>query len=332
MSNVIRLASIFSLTLGFAAAASAEPLFKYKGNTYDTSKLDAKYQSLLYEFEAETFKKKEQLAEEIMLDSYFQEEATKQKKTVEQVKEAALSTKEPTEAELKKFYEENKARIPYPFDQVKADLGRYMKQQKGGEKQAELIKKLKKDGKFELAIKEPVAPVLAMNLDGFAVRGNDKAKVKVVEFADYKCGHCAEASKEFKELYKKYESKVQFYFVDFPILGGLSEKLAEGAACANQQGKFWEYNKLAYEIQAETKESSPGEMAKKIGADQKKFDECMAKGAGRDAVVRGKAEGSKLGIQGTPTIFINGKKTHVAPTAEALGGEIEKALKEHGAS
>ena len=331
MSKVFRLASIFSLSFGFAAVVTAEPLFKFKGTTYDTSKLEAKYQSMLHEFEAEAFKKKEQLSEEIILEMHFAEEAAKQKKTVEQVKEAAYGVKEPSEADMKKFYEENKARIPYPFEQVKADLGRYIKQQKTGEKQAELVKKLKKDGKFELAVKEPIAPVLPMNLDGFASRGNEKAKVKVVEFADYKCGHCAEASKEFKELYKKYDSKVQFYFVDFPILGALSEKLAEGAACAQQQSKYWEYNKLAFEMQAETKESSPSEMAKKLGLDSKKFDECMAKGQGRDVVMRGKAEGTKVGVQGTPAIFINGRRIHVSPTAQAVGSEIEKALKENGA-
>jgi protein-disulfide isomerase len=306
-------------------AQGAETLFKLGGKNYQVDDLAPKFKTRFYEAEKQLYHIKEAVINEVLLDLYFEDLAKSSKKTVDAVRAEQLKTAEPSDKEIKDFYESNKARIPYPYDQVKGELARYVKEQKTHEKQMALVEKVKKDKKFALSIKEPAAPKIDVQTAGFVNRGKNGAKVTVVEFADYKCGHCKEASKVFKKLYEEFDEKVNFVFIDFPIIHG-SEEIAKGSHCAKEQNKYWEYHSLAFEKQGDKEQGTPTSLAKAVGLDEGKFQKCMKDEATMKIVKRGKEEGERLGVAGTPAIFINGERVH-EPSYAAISAAINEKLR-----
>lgn len=330
---MMRMYTMFVLlvSLGLAGAAQASDMFQFNGKTYKESDLEVKYQLQAFEVDFEQFKNKERLIDEVILNLHFADLAKKKNKSVEDVKKDALNVPEPSESDLKKFYEENKARIPYPYDQVKADLGRFVKEQKMGEVRNKLVAKIKKDGKFAMMLKEPIAPEVKLNVEGFVTRGNPDAKVTLVEFADFKCPHCREASKVLKGIYKKYEKNVKFVYVDFPIGGDLSMSVMTGANCAAKQNKYWEYHEMAFENQSKLSLTSAEEFAGKLKLDMTKFKACTGSPDGKSLAEKGKVEGERIGVTGTPTFYINGRRALIGHSEDDIAKALDKALKEAGA-
>ncbi|MGE0172991.1 MAG: thioredoxin domain-containing protein [Oligoflexales bacterium] len=316
----------FISILAICGSAFGEDLYKANGKKVTTGDLAPKDKLKLNEAEQEIYQVKSRIVDEILLDNYFAELAKKKNKSLEDIQKENLLGGEPSEGELKKFYEENKARIPYPFDQVKPQLTEYVKQQKVQEKREKLLTKIKKEQGFQLLLAAPVAPKIEIETKGFASRGKDGAKVTVVEFADFRCGHCKEASVAFKKLYKDFEKDVQFVFIDFPIIKG-SEEIAKGSHCAAEQNKYWEFHEFAYDNQGSKDVEQAATIAKKVSLDEGKFKQCMGDKKAEDLVAKGKAEGEKVGVKGTPTIFINGKHYMNHPTYEGLSEAIKLALK-----
>lgn len=314
--------------LSFTTMAAAAPsIFEYKGKKFSEEDLETKYKFRLFELKDKEYQGLKGLVEEIALEKHFEDHAKKSKKSVDAVRQQMLSVAEPTDAEVKKFYDENKARIPYPLEKVKSDVARFVKQSAMQEKRKEIVDGLINNGTFKLLADKPIAPKVSINTKGFARRGKSNAKVKVVEFADYKCPHCGHAAQAFKKIYKKYSEKVNFVYIDFPLSkGGLSEKMAAAAYCAGKQGKFWEFHTMVFENQKTLSATSADEFAKKLKIKGDELKACSSSKEATDLVERGRLEGERVGVSGTPAIFINGRRIS-AHDLEGISAEIETAIK-----
>ncbi len=152
--------------------------------------------------------------------------------------------------------------------------------------------------------------------DGYPYKGNPKAKIIIEEYADFQCSVCARYTREVApRLDEKYvkTGKVYYIFRYFPFLGPESFRAAEAAACAAEQGRFWEYEHLVFANQRGenmgwfSDERLIG-FAVRVGLDRGAFEGCLRSGKYRD-FIRGAAEaGRQRGVRATPTIFINGEK------------------------
>ena len=317
------------VTLGavFSSLASAsEDLFRYKGKTYTVKDLDTKYWFRFFDLELDVYRGKKNLLEDAFLEIYFKEMAAKKKQSVGQVRHELLGLAAPTEAELKKFYEENKNKIPYPYEKVKPELKKFVERKNEQDKKQVLLKKLQEKNEWQVFLKEPKAPKVTIDTTGFARRGKNNAKVTVVEFADYKCPHCKEASLSFKKIYKKFESDVNFVFIDFPIISDVSYRIAEAAYCAGKQGKYWEFHMMGFDNQATLQKDSPGMFADKLALNRGIFDKCLVDKETIKFVKRSKAEGEKIGVAGTPAVYINGSKHTKGFSVDELEQAISAAL------
>lgn len=312
-----------------AGTGAAEALMKFRGKTYTKKDLPVRYQQQIFDAESGFNQSRKRILEDAVIGIYFAEKAKKAGKTADEVRDQELAIGQPTDKELRQFYDENKQKIPYPFDQIKRELVRIVKEQNRNRKRQALLKKIGSGGKLTFLAKAPVAPRLNLAVKGFASRGNRSAKVTVVEFADYFCPHCRHASETFKKLYKKYDRKVHFVFIDYPLKPA-SAKIAEGAFCAGQQKKYWEYHTTAFEQQGKLKTADA--IAEKAGGlDMKAFKSCVSAGKGKAIVDKGKAEGTRIGVTGTPAIYVNGRKVN-GVSEEILGKAIDDALAGKGAS
>jgi len=101
---------------------------------------------------------------------------------------------------------------------------------------------------------------------------------------------------------------------------------AEAAACANAQGKFWEYHAKLFDNQAGLSDDKFKQLAKDVGLDSAKFDECLAKKPYADKIDQDTADGNKVGVNGTPAFFINGRMLSGAQPFEKFKEVIDAEL------
>lgn len=186
-------------------------------------------------------------------------------------------------------------------------------------------------GKFCLADdKNRPAPSYPTDL-GNHFLGPESAKVTLVEIGCFSCPYTKDAQPAVDEILRKYDGRIRFVFKPFPLPGHpFSNVTAEAADCAQEQGKFWEYEKLLFRDQEKIASGGPEAMvalAKEAGLDGAQFKACLDSGKYAAQVQKDFDDGVKEGLYGTPTFFINGKFLAVGPqTTGQLTDAIEKEL------
>ncbi|MDE1831382.1 MAG: DsbA family protein [Thaumarchaeota archaeon] len=144
-------------------------------------------------------------------------------------------------------------------------------------------------------------------------RGSNSAQLNIVEFGDYQCPFCEKFFQQNEpQILQDYinNGKAKFYFLDFQFLGPDSLTLGEGAWCANEQGKYYDYHDYIYSHQGQ--ENSGWATPDKVktlavdisGLDATKFNSCLDSKKYESRVQQLTQYGQSLGVSGTPTIFI----------------------------
>ena len=158
--------------------------------------------------------------------------------------------------------------------------------------------------------------------------GNPNAAVVVTEYGDFQCPACGAAyPKIVKPLLAKYGTQIRYDFRQFPLqtLHEYALESAMASECAADQGKFWEFVDKDYMNQKDLSSEELRTWADELKVDTALFDRCIKSKIKKDTVLAEYEEGRTLGVQGTPTFFVNGKK--VDNTLEAISAEIEAATK-----
>jgi len=160
----------------------------------------------------------------------------------------------------------------------------------------------------------PTDELLSIKTDDW-IKGNKDAQVTLVEYLDFECEACGAYYPLVKRLSEEYNDRVRFVIRYFPLPGhknGLPAALA--AEAAGKQEKYWEMYDMLFENQKSWGEKlSPDPSifegyAQELGLDLVKFKQDVNSQEVRNRVERDKSSGVKLGIQGTPSFFLNGKK------------------------
>ncbi|MAG08203.1 hypothetical protein CMO89_01915 [Candidatus Woesearchaeota archaeon] len=157
-------------------------------------------------------------------------------------------------------------------------------------------------------------PVVYPTADDDPSIGPEDAKVTIIEFGCLMCPYTREAEPVIKELLETYEGRIRFVYRDFPLSEKHAESdwHAEAANCANEQGRYWEFRDILFEVQESCKaaEDHTWELkvyAKELELDIEKFDDCMDSRKYKDEVINDFWDGVKAGVRGTPTFFINNR-------------------------
>jgi protein-disulfide isomerase len=159
-------------------------------------------------------------------------------------------------------------------------------------------------------------------------KGGANALVTIVEFTDYECPSCGATQPVLEEVVKEFGEKVKLVVRNYP-LGQHTHafKAAEASEAAREQGKYWEYASLLFSNQKALEINNLKEYATRLGLDRAKFDAALDSGRFAGKVRRDLADGDKIGVDSTPSVFINGKRARER-SKEALKTAIEAALKE----
>lgn len=164
---------------------------------------------------------------------------------------------------------------------------------------------------------------------------NPGGKVTVVEFGDYQCPACAAAYPAIKAIEEKYRDNKDFNFVfrNFPLPMHRNALVsAEAAEAAAEQGKYWEMNNALYEHQKDWGESPDAmkyfvQYAKDIGLNVDAFQKAVTDEKFADVINKDKNDGDTLGVNATPTFYINGEKFVGIPGSD-FKAKIENELKQ----
>jgi len=211
-----------------------------------------------------------------------------------------------------------------------------------GDQKQDILFYVTDDGRYLLrgeAIDLTVDPFVALmnkiKLTGAPSRGPADAKVTVVEYSDFQCPYCGQAWEIFeKEVYPQYKDKVRFVFKQMPLtqIHPWAEDAAVASACALEQGndQFWKMYDGLFGQQAQiTKDNLPAkveEIATAAGLDVPRLKECLAGRKTIDAVKADQAEAASVGVNGTPTFFINGRRVQNTQDASAFKQALDQAL------
>ncbi|HJV32393.1 MAG TPA: thioredoxin domain-containing protein [Patescibacteria group bacterium] len=150
--------------------------------------------------------------------------------------------------------------------------------------------------------------------------GPADAKLVVVEFLDYQCPFCGQASSIFREAAAKHQDRVRFVVRDFPVpeLHPDAFVAAEAAGCAQAQGKFWQMHDRLFALQGALTSADLDRAAKQSGLDMTVYGACMGLHARVAEIEADAAAGTAAGVRGTPTFFFNGRPVEGVIPREAF--------------
>jgi len=167
--------------------------------------------------------------------------------------------------------------------------------------------------------------------------GPEGAPVTLVEFSDFECPYCRDASAELKRVFDRYPGKVRIVFRNYPLDTSCNRYLerpvhlyacraAKMARCAGAQDRFWEMHDAIFRI-PEMSLGALDALAENLNLSADAFSACMIDEAPMVAVRADIDEGKRLGVEGTPTVFVNGRQ---APSsqAESLFSIVDRVVAE----
>lgn len=167
-------------------------------------------------------------------------------------------------------------------------------------------------------------------------QGDPDAPVVVIEFADFQCGACGTFAMFYKPLLNDFiqDGTARFVWYDFPLIQihGNAFLAARAGRCANEQDRFWPFHDVMFaerERWAETPAPTRlfADYAERAGLDRGAFEQCLNSDRYQREVTQNMRFGESLGVQGTPTVFVNGRRLTEWPRTRAGWQEVVDAAR-----
>jgi protein-disulfide isomerase len=324
-------AAILIATL-VAGAADADPnrvVATVGAHSITERELDDKIRPQMSSLEAQVYELKKN-AIQVLADDYLIEQAAKKSNlSVQDYLKRELDSKDNVvaEADARKYYDEFKDRIGRPYDQVKTQIIDGLTAQKVELRRRALVEKLRKEAPLKVMLAAPRYEVAAIGPS----RGPADAPVTIVEFSDYQCPFCKRSETYIKEVLEKYGDKVRLVYRDFPLGNHPNATdAARAARCAGEQGKYWDMHGEIFANQSKLSRADLKALANKTGVNQPRFDACLDSAKYEADVKKDMLAGQDLGVDGTPTFFINGRRLVGAQPFEKFKEIIDQELATKG--
>jgi protein-disulfide isomerase len=311
---------------GVAAQSPNAALVEVNGQKLVLADLDRKHPGALFQARNSYYEAEKKVIEQFVDEYLLEQQAKKEDLTVAQLLERHVNTtiaKDPSEESLRVYYEGVETTEPY--ETVRGKIVDALHQRRIAKARAAYLQTLRSEAKVVLRVSPPRAEI---SLKDTPVRGEPTARVKVVEYADYECAYCQQVQPALEKLEAEFRGKVVFAYKDYPLpMHAGAEKAAEAAHCAEAEGKYWEYHDVLFAKKQLDLGALKG-FARDLKLDAGAFDKCLDSGAKAAAVRVHAVEAQSLGLQGTPTIFINGRYFSGALSYEALRDVVQEELSE----
>ena len=249
------------------------------------------------------------------VDAYVAQESAKQLPAI-------------SEKEIAAFYEQNKDRAQgRTLDQLRGEIKPYLEARRDQQARAMLVEglKAKSGANVKVMLDPPRYTVETSAAD--PVRGNTSAPVTIVEFSDYQCPFCARVNPTLAKVRETYGDRVKIVFKDYPLPNHpQAPKAAEAAHCAAEQKKYWEMHDAMFANQRALEVPALKQTARAVGLEGAAFDQCLDSGKYAATVRSGSELGERMGVNSTPTLYINGRPLIGAMPFENFKAIIDEEL------
>jgi protein-disulfide isomerase len=277
---------------------------------------------------AKLYELRSQAVEEMIDEQLIEAEAKARGLSVDDLMQLELSKAKPVEqVEIQRFYDQIKARLGDTKLEAIADQ---IRQRLEGQRQAEtrhaFVAGLREKAKVSVLIEPPRIQVAA---EGPSL-GPAGAPVTIVEFSDYQCPFCKKAEPTVHEVAKRYPEQVRIVYRHFPLdnIHPEARPAAEAAACAEDQGKFWEFHALVFESSPKLGKDALRGLAERAKLDVAAFDACVAERRHRARVDADVEAGREAGVSGTPAFYVNGIPLSGARSVDEFVKLIDRELEQ----
>ncbi len=339
------LALVLALGVGLPAQAgkdkmepaSNQPLARISGRTITQGDVEKAAAPEFAQLEREYANNRHTLVEnklkQMVQDTMVENEAKAKGVTKDQLIADATKAAPVTDAEVDKFYDENKAQIPpnVTKEQVTPRIQQFLEQQHQNEARTVFYAALEAKYKADYLI-EPIRVPVGAAAYTAPVQGPTAAPVTIVEFSDFQCPFCSRLIPTLSQVKQKYGDKVKIVFRQYPLnIHDHAPKAAEAALCANDQGKFWELHDAMFADQSGLAVGGLKDKATKIaGLKAEEFNSCLDSGKHAGEVKQDIAAGTAAGVNSTPAMFVNGRFISGAVPLADITKVIDDELKRAG--
>lgn len=298
------------------------------GQNITSANIEDSLKPLVFSVRSQVFDIRKNAIDLALNDLLLAAEAKRQNLTTRALLDSVMTKVPPvTESDAQKFFNENKARVNGDFASLKTQIISYLEDKSKREAESAFADQLKRNATIQIFLTAPQSPVYEIAVDDQPLRGNANASVTLIGFSDFECAACAAAHDVVNRLSTEYGNNLRFVMRDYPLEQHANAfRAAEAAEAAREQGKFWEYAALLFHNQKELSVEKLKEYASRLQLDRTKFDQAVDSRKFRDQVARDLDEGNRLGINATPTFFVNGRKVSEI-SYEALKAAIDASLK-----
>jgi len=246
--------------------------------------------------------------------------------------EIGKRTKPVSDTDVRNFYVQNSERMQgRTFEQMSPAIEQYLEDQQQTTAKQDLIAELKKGGPAIRVVMDAPRTTVAVNPDDPS-EGKADAAVTLVEYSDFQCPFCLRVMPTLKQLRAKYGDKLRIVWKDFPLtqIHPQAFVAAQAGNCAREQGKFWELHDKMFGNQSALQPEALKRYAAEAGVDAAKFNQCLDTSKYESRVQDAIRAGGRLGIQSTPTVYVNGRMINGAQPIEVFQAVIDEELARGG--
>ena len=233
-----------------------------------------------------------------------------------------------SDVEVSTFFTANASQMQgRPLEAMAPAITRYLTDQRRAAARDEILSELRKKGPA-IRVSLDVPRVNVAVSAGNPSLGSASAPVTLVEFSDYQCPYCQRVEPALKRLRAVYGDKIRIVWKDFPLtqIHPQAFKAGEAAHCAGDQGKYWELHDVLFNKQQELQPDDLKRHAIELGLNATTFNQCLDTSKYGERVRDGVSEGGALGVNSTPTVFINGRRLSGAQPYEVFAAVIDEEL------
>ena len=315
-------------------AAGGDPAARVGDRVITAREIDDRWKALDPSGHAEAAQKqydgKRSALDAIVAETLIAQAAKAKNMTADAYEQAELKTriKPVGESDVVTFYQSNINQMQGRSLEVMAPaIRRYLQDQQNDAARASLIADLRKAGPEVRVLFDAPRHEIEVAADDPSI-GSASAPVTLIEFSDFQCPFCQRVVPTLKQVKQTYGDKVRVVWKDFPLtqIHPQAFKAGEAGHCAGDQGKFWEYHDRLFANQQALQPNDLKQYAADLGLDAKVFAACLDSSKYGERVRDGVAEGSRLGVNSTPTIYINGRVLSGAQPYEVFVSVIDEEL------
>ena len=301
------------------------------GHVITQKEVDARAQSSLQQIRDEEYEARHNALDELITERLMDTQAAAQGISRDELMKREVDAKvpPPTKADVKELYDRNKDRVGgRTLAELTPQIEQSILQQRSVDRAQAYLAQLRGKAQVVVSLPQPRNEV-PIPADARAL-GPEKAPVTIVEFSDYLCPFCQKAQSVVDAVLARNQGKVRFVHRDFLLGRPRSMAVARAAQCAADQGKFWDYRRNLLEAPGDWTDEDLLRRTASLGLDRAGLQACLSSDRHDKAILDSSEEGKTLGVQSTPTFFINGRRLRGVRSADQFQEIIDSELKAGG--